>query len=121
MRSWQVVFLVVGIPGALFSCIVFTFAEPVRRGLRSAQPAKRRFFAANREMWAFIRTRPRFFLCHYLGFAFASAVLVGNGAWYAPHLARSFGWQPGAVGLTVGLTTSVSSIIGMLTAGRMSD
>jgi MFS family permease len=121
MRSWQVVFLVVGIPGALLSLIVFTFDEPVRRGLRSAQRAKRGFFASNREMWSFVKTRPRFFLCHYLGFAFAAAVLVGNGAWYAPHLARNFGWNPSKVGLTVGLMTSLSSIIGMLTAGRMSD
>jgi sugar phosphate permease len=121
MRSWQVVFLIVGIPGALLSLIVFTFEEPLRRGLRNAQRAKRTFLASNREMWAFIQTRPRFFLCHYLGFAFASAVLVGNGAWYAPHLARNFGWNPGKIGLTVGLMTSLSSIIGMLTAGRMSD
>jgi MFS family permease len=121
MRSWQVVFLIVGIPGALLSLIVFTFEEPVRRGFRSAQQAKRSFFASNREMWAFVKTRPRFFLCHYLGFAFASAVLVGNGAWYAPHLARNFGWNPSKIGLTVGLMTSLPSIIGMLTAGRMSD
>jgi len=121
MRSWQVVFLIVGIPGALLSLIVFTFEEPVRRGLRSVQQAKRSFFASNREMWSFIKTRPRFFLCHYLGFAFASAVLVGNSAWYAPHLARNFGWNPSKIGLTVGLMTSLSSIIGMLTAGRMSD
>ena len=121
MRSWQVVFLIVGIPGALLSLIVFTFEEPVRRGLRSVQQAKRSFFASNREMWAFVKTRPRFFLCHYLGFTFASAVLVGNGAWYAPHLARNFGWNPSKIGLTVGLMTALPSIIGMLTAGRMSD
>jgi hypothetical protein len=121
MRSWQVVFLVVGIPGALLSLIVFTFNEPLRRGLRNTMAAKRSFMVSIRDMWAFIKTRPRFFAFHYLGFAFASAVLVGNGSWYAPYLARNFGWNPAKIGLTVGLMTCIPSIIGMLTAGRVSD
>jgi sugar phosphate permease len=121
MRSWQVVFLLVGIPGAFLSLLVFTFSEPARRGLRSVGQVKRGFVDSVIEMWKFIKTRPRFFVYHYLGFAFASAVLVGCGAWYAPHLARNFGWNPAKIGLTVGLMTSLSSISGMLVAGFMCD
>jgi MFS family permease len=115
------VFLIVGVPGALLSLIVFTVPEPVRRGVRNAQSLSRSGLANYRELWTFIRSHGRFFLFHYLGFGFAAMVLVGCGSWYAPHLGRTFHWAAGHVGLGVGLSVAGGSIIGQLFSGRMVD
>jgi MFS family permease len=121
VRSWQAVFFIVGVPGALLSLIIFTVPEPVRRGLRDAQALTRSGFTAYRDLWSFIRSRGRFFLCHYLGFGFAGVVLVGAGSWYAPHLSRNFHWNPAQVGLGIGITISAGSILGMMVSGKLVD
>jgi MFS family permease len=121
VRSWQAVFFIVGVPGALLSLIIFTVPEPVRRGVRNAASLTRTGLASYRELWAFIRARWRFFLFHYLAFGFAAVVLVGCGSWYAPHLGRTFHWGPAHIGLGVGLSVAGGSIIGSLFSGRMAD
>jgi len=121
VRSWQAVFFIVGVPGAVLSLIVFTFPEPVRRGVRNVNILSRSGLATYGELWKFIRSHGRFFLFHYLGFGFAMIVLVGGGAWYAPHLARSFHWGPADIGLGVGLAMALGSITGQLISGRIVD
>jgi MFS family permease len=121
VRSWQAVFFLIGVPGALLSWIVFTFPEPVRRGVRDARILRRSGIAAYRELATFIRSRGRFFLFHYLGFGFAMVVLVGCGAWYAPHLARTFHWGAADVGLGIGLTMGLGSISGSLLSSAAVD
>jgi MFS family permease len=121
VRSWQAVFLIVGVPGALLSLIVFTIPEPVRRGVRNATSLTRSGLATYRELWAFIRSRWRFFLYHYLSFGFAAMVLVGCGSWYAPHLGRTFHWGAAHIGLGIGLSVGAGSILGSLFSARMAD
>jgi MFS family permease len=121
VRSWQAVFFIVGIPGALLSLLIFTVPEPVRRGVRNLQAVGHTGLATYRNLWSFIRSRGRFFICHYLGFGLAGIVLVGCGGWYAPHLARSFGWSPADVGLGIGISISIGSITGMSVSGRIVD
>jgi MFS family permease len=121
VRSWQAVFFFVGIPGALLSFIVFTFPEPVRRGIRNANMLKKTSVATYLELWKFMRSHGRFFLFHYLGFGLGMVVLVGGGAWYAPHLARTFHWGPADIGLGVGLAMALGSISGQLISGKMVD
>jgi MFS family permease len=121
VRSWQAVFFFVGIPGALLSFIVFTFPEPIRRGVRNASTLKQTSLASYLELWRFMRSHGRFFLFHYLGFGLGMVVLVGGGAWYAPHLARTFHWGPADIGLGVGLAMALGSISGQLFSGKMVD
>jgi MFS family permease len=122
VRSWQAVFFIVGIPGALLSLIVFTIPEPVRRGLRTpAQQLHRSWASSYRALLKFMNSHRRFFICHYLGFAFAAVAVVGSGSWYAPHLARNFGWSPSQIGLGVGLMTGLSGLAGQMICGRAVD
>jgi MFS family permease len=124
VRSWQAVFFIVGIPGALLSFIIFTLPEPVRRdrgGIQHSGGFWRGMWDAYRSLLRFIRSRLRFFLCHYSGFAIASAIIGGGGAWYPAHMGRTFGWSPGKIGLTLGLTLVVAGICGKLLCGHFVD
>ncbi len=124
LRSWQAVFFIVGIPGALLSFIIFTLPEPVRRDRGAVQHHQRFWsgvYGSYRSLLRFIRSRLRFFLCHYGGFAIASAVIGGGGAWYPAHMGRTFGWAPGQIGLTLGLTLVAAGICGKLLCGYFVD
>ncbi len=124
LRSWQAVFFIVGIPGALLSFIIFTLPEPVRRdraGFQHGGGFWRGVYDSYRSLLAFIRSRLRFFLCHYSGFAIASAIIGGGGAWYPAHMGRTFGWSAGKIGLTLGLTLVVAGICGKLLCGHFVD
>lgn len=124
LRSWQAVFFIIGIPGILLSFIIFTLPEPVRRDRRQVDqpvPFWGSLRGTYRELLQFIRSRPRFFICHYSGFMLASAVIGGGGAWYPAHMARSFGWDPARIGLSLGLTLVVAGITGKLICGHFVD
>ncbi len=124
LRSWQAVFFIVGVPGALLSLIIFTLPEPVRRNRLALSPAAgggRGLGAAYGELLRFLRRHPRFFGYHYAGFMFAAAVIGGGGAWYPAHMARSFGWAPGQIGLALGLTLVAAGVCGKLICGYAVD
>jgi MFS family permease len=118
IRSWQAVFFVVGVPGALLSLLIFTVPEPARRGLVSLRGTPTTWRNAYGALWRFMRSQPRFFMFHYAGFALVSAVVNGCAAWYPAHMTRSFGWAPGRIGISLGLTLGIASTLSQLLCGR---
>ena len=120
MASWKAVFFIVGVPGALSSLLIFTVPEPVRRGQR-AVAADGRTRKSYRELFRFINTRRRFFLCHYAGFTFASMIISGGGSWYAAHMARAFGWSPSRIGTALGIAIATAGVTGKLICGNAVD
>ncbi len=121
VRPWQAVFLVIGVPGIVISLLSFTMPEPKRRGLRSAgqKPASivQGMFSGYPELIRFIRSRGKFFFCHYAGFGLASIGFTGGQAWYAAHLARQFGWSAGEIGLGIGIAMLAGGFAGKFIAG----
>jgi MFS family permease len=120
VSTWQLVFLLVSIPGLAIAFAVFSIPEPVRRG-RSETLQKQSWGSAYANLFRFIKSRPRFFLCHYLGFTFATAALTGCGSWYPVHMMRAFGWSEGRVGLMLGVMLMAAGIIGKLVTGWVVD
>lgn len=124
VRSWQAVFFIVGIPGALLSLLIFTVPEPLRRGQQFAHQQIgfwRGAFAGYRDLFTFIRSRGRFFFFHYAGFTFASIIVTGSGTWYPAHMARTFGWNSAQIGLTLGTTLVIAGVVGKLICGYCVD
>lgn len=124
VRSWQAVFFIVGIPGALLSLLLVTIPEPVRRGSQATQPRSfswRSAFRSYAALLRFMRSRGRFFFFHYAGFAVASMIVVGAGTWYPAHMGRTFGWDPSQIGFALGLTLVVAGVVGKLMCGFAVD
>jgi len=121
VRSWQAVFFIVGVPGALLSLLMFTIPEPLRRGQRAAAASWAFVLAAYRDLLRFIRKQPRFFFAHYAGFGLASLVVTGLGTWYAAFMGRTFGWHFGQIGLALGLIMGGCGIVGPIVSGRCID
>ena len=124
IRSWQAVFFVIGIPGMLLAFIVFSFPEPVRRNVReqvNTDSMWRGVLNSYKKLLRFMATQKRFFAHHYVGFALGSMVMSGSAIWYPAHMARSFGWSPGEIGLWLGSVVVVSAISGKMLCGFMVD
>lgn len=125
VRSWQAAFFIVGVPGTLFSLLIFAVPEPLRRGTRAVQRRTRSFLrdagANYLTLIRFIRGRARFFLCHYAGFGLAAMIVAGAATWYPAFMGRSFGWSAEQIGLSLGVTLVLSGIVGKLLCGLVVD
>ncbi len=124
LRSWQAVFFIVGVPGALLSFIIFTLPEPVRRDRSEVGTDDSLWRGLGRSysgLLRFMREHPRFFACHYAGFTLAGAIIGGGGAWFPAHMGRAFGWDAGQIGLGLGLTIVAAGITGKLLTGYAVD
>lgn len=121
VRPWQAVFLIIGVPGVAISLLSFTMPEPKRRGLRSVEkvetPVTRSIFSGYPELMRFVRSRGKFFFCHYAGFGLASIGFTGGQAWYAAHMARKFGWSASEIGLGIGIAMLIGGFAGKFIAG----
>ena len=121
IRPWQAVFFIVGIPGLLIAFSIFTVPEPVRRGQQRADGKQSGVGGTYAGLIKFMRSRPRFFLYHYLGFTFATAVTTGGIAWYPAHISRTFGWTAGEIGAALGPAFMIAGITSKLVTGRLVD
>ena len=117
IRSWQAVFLIVGLPGSLLALMIFTLPDPQRRGRARPQSWRSTYGG----LLKFMNARRRFYLCHYLGFGLASAIIAGCGTWYPAHMGRAFGWSASQIGLTLGMVLIGAGIIGKVICGRAVD
>jgi MFS family permease len=121
IHSWQAVFFIVGVPGAFISLSIFTVPEPVRRGTRAVDAKRSGVIETYANLLKFIRTRPRFFIYHYVGFIFASAITTGGVAWFPVHISRTFGWSAGQIGAALGPALMIAGIVSKVACGRIVD
>lgn len=96
LQPWQQVFILTGAPGLLLAFLVFAFREPPRRKIAAST-------AGYGEAWAFMRRHKPLFAANFIGFGLAYAVTIGFQLWTPAYLARVHGWQPGRIGIVIGL------------------
>jgi MFS family permease len=121
IHAWQIAFFIVSLPGLLIGLLIFTVPEPARRGRHRSADGRVTWQNSYGALIEFMRTQPRFFLCHYVGFMFALLVVTGGVSWYPAHLSRSFGWSPGRVGVNLGLSLAAAGVVGKLACGYAVD
>ena len=112
LEPWQVVFIMVGLPGILVGLLMLTLREPARRGVKAgaAHPS----FG---DVLRYMRGNGRAYGGLILGLCFASLMWNGVAAWIPSHFIRQFGWTAPEVGLRYGATLLVCGTAGILTGG----
>jgi MFS family permease len=120
MRSWHVVFLVVGLPGLLVALWVATLTEPVRR-VRPADAADDQAagFSLPR-IWKFLASYPLMSVSLFLGSAMFS-VMSYTDAWFPELFIRTWGWGAQQTGFVNGAASLIAGPLGMLAAGWWSS
>jgi MFS family permease len=113
LAPWRMVFLLIGLPGLVWSAAIFLIKEPVRRhsaatGGEGSLPGSRSF------SWP--RAAPLFAIV-----ALASLVDNAVGAWAPSLLIREFHKTAGDVGLLLGLLLTAGFGGGVLIGGFLAD
>ncbi|MNQ56741.1 D-galactonate transporter [compost metagenome] len=123
VRSWQLVFIVIGLPGLLLGLLVFTFREPLRRQAHTMHGAATGASSANalQEVFSYIRAHARFFTCHHIGFTICVMAVTGMALWAPAYLSRSFAWKPSEIGIWLGTVGTLGGLIGALLFGQLID
>lgn len=101
IRSWQLVFLVVGLPGLVFAALMLTVPEPVRRGLLPGQ--LRPEAPPVREVVGFVAERRAIYGYMIGGILLASLLTFGVQNWSPTFYQRTYGWSPRQSGEVLGL------------------
>lgn len=121
VRSWQIVFITIGLPGVFLGLLVFTFREPPRRITPSLQPTSALASQMFSEVFRHIRRHARFFFCHHLGYTLCVMAVAGLALWAPTYLYRTFAWKPAQVGIWLGAVGTLGGVIGALGCGQLID
>lgn len=122
VRSWQLVFFVVGLPGLLVALLMLTVREPVRRGTRrtitdaSAAPV-----ATFAEVLTYVRDNWATFFCLNLGVAMVTLNAYGSTSWVPQLFILRFKLSPANTGLLFGTLVGTAGTLGIVTGGRLAD
>lgn len=116
MRSWQLTFLIVGLPGLLVALLVFTIREPLRKGIGAQEGA-----VPLAKVVQFLKERRRVFLSHFVGFALLALVFNAVASWAPAYFMRRFDAEVGTFGVQFGLIIGIFGGVGIVAGGVISD
>lgn len=116
-RPWQLVFLIVGLPGVLLAALVFfTIRDPVAPSERVVGGVP-----GFGDVLAMLSSRRAIFVPHIVGFTFAAMALFAILTWSPAYLMRTFGLSAAASGFWLGLVAILAGGGGVLTSGWLMD
>ena len=112
IRSWQLVFLITGLPGIVLALwALMTVREPARRGLLAESPGQQLSIKA---VVRFCRDHWSTYGSLLTGFSLMAMFTLGYLAWVAVLFMRTHGMSPGQVGTLIGPAITVGGIAGVL-------
>lgn len=118
LKPWQVVFLVVGLPGLLLSLVMLAVREPPRTGRSAGDMVSS---ATNHGLVRQLVRRRRVYIALMGGFGTFSLFGYGAGSWLPTYLMRVHGLPVESVGLLIGLSTIILGIGGVMFWGSFND
>lgn len=116
VRPWQLVFIVVGLPGLAMALLVAGIREPKRQELRGGIGGKGKPEAvpigdALRFIFA---QNGRTFLTVFLAYGGLALHSLSLPMWLPAHFRRNFGWTEGDIGVPFGLLVLAFGTLGMI-------
>ena len=118
IRPWQWAFIIVGAPGLIWTLVVLTTKEPVRRGQQKGRKLKS---IPVKEVARFMRDDWRVYLAAIGGLAMKLLMVMGISQWMPTLYNREFGWELSDVGMITGGVAMVLSPIALLLGARVSE
>jgi MFS family permease len=121
IRSWQIIFIIVGLPGLLLAILMLTVKEPKRTGLKAVETSGGTSNMTLGKSLLYIRKVWVTLLCHNLGFALLILSGVGTGTWIVTFLVRKYGMTIAQAGPLYGFIIIIGGPLSMIVAGKLSD
>lgn len=124
LSSWQITFMLVGLPGLLVALLVMLLREPARRG-RSSDVAGAASGAAAVApppgLLAFLRANRRVLAHHFGGLSLLVIIVYGSTAWIPTFFIRTHGWTAADIGYAYGVIFMTCGAGGLLLGGQLAD
>ena len=118
LKSWQVTFLAVGLPGLIPALLfMFTVKEPKRLDLAAATKGR----ASWAETRTFLRLNRTTFFCQFVGVALILMAGYGFLNWLPTYFLRVHGWGPAKFSMRFGLTAGIAGMASALSAGWLAS
>jgi MFS family permease len=114
-RSWQLVFVLVGLPGLLVALLALTIHEPRRSHPATAVQSEPGAFGY------FLAKYKAAIAAHFVGFSICGLAFTGVSAWAPTFLIRHHGFTAAQAGQSLGLAVLIVGTLGALTGGVLSD
>jgi len=111
LKTWQLTFVMVGVPGLLLALLLFTVREPARSSMMSVAKDDERFTL--RQTLAFFWDNRSFYVRYFIGLSLLAIVIYGFPTWMPAYLMRHFGADPASVGLRYGTQVLIIGAIGI--------
>ena len=115
VRSWQLIFLAVGLPGVALAPLIYTIREPKHQRAKAGAPAPMRL------VFSYMGKNWKTFLLHNVGFGLLSLSSYAGGAWVPELYKRHFHFSIPKIALIFGTGIAVFGCLGITGAGRLAD
>jgi MFS family permease len=117
LESWQLTFILVGLPGFAIGALAWTIREPERRGRTRAEGEG----APIREVLRYFRAHARFYGSILGSVSMLSVLGYGTITWYVEMLIRNFGAEASQVGPKFGWIFIIAGSVGAMTGGLLAE
>ena len=121
MHSWQLTFVIVGLPGLVLGALMWTVREPIRRLRSSAASDTHRRGVTLVQTLTHLRTFGRAYAGYILGFTLISIIYNVAVAWGPAFLTRRLGLSTPQAGYLLGPVILFSGVSGVLLGGQLAD
>ena len=115
LRGWQMVLMLVGLPGLVVAAVMASVREPPRQGGAQATPTP------ILEVFRFIWRHRAVYLPLFIGMGLRSAQMFATQSWTAPFYTRTFGWSSAQVGYVAGVSLFVAMPAGLALGGWLAE
>jgi len=115
LKTWQLAFLIVSVPGPVLALLLLGTREPLRHEVKPANPA------TDAPLRSFLRDRGLLFALLALGYALIGVAIAAYLIWTPAFMIRKYGWSIARVGTAYGAILLVFSTAGILVGGWLVD
>ena len=116
LRPWQLIFLLVGLPGLLLAPLLVTIRDPAPH-----MPVRQKITVPIRQVFSYILENRKTFLLHNIGFGLLALSSYSSAAWVPEFYKRTFHWDIKTIAVVYGPFVAAFGCLGIVGAGRVAD
>jgi MFS family permease len=120
LKPWQMVFIIVGLPGFLVAAMMATVEEPKRKGQLKKTAGKARSIPVS-EIFRYLHAERRTYAPMFLSLAVKVLLSYGAVLWLPALFIRTYGWTAPQIAYVLGLLSLAISPVGIWLGGYISE
>jgi MFS family permease len=118
LEAWQMVLVLVAIPGVVLALVMATVEEPRRRGLL---PGAKHTTLPLCEVFDYFRANARTYIPMFLAMGIKAMLSFGSGVWVPEMFRRTWHWTPPHTALWIGVLGLIVAPLGLLAGSWLAE